>query len=81
MGITCLFIATKFEDNVQPTIYNMMHFAQPGGDHRLLKKHIQELELKILESLNYDIQYPTSYRFFEIFCNQVKARSTHRVFG
>lgn len=45
LGITCLFIATKFEDIVQPTADMMCHFAQQFGRSIMLKSHLHDYEL------------------------------------
>lgn len=78
LGITCLFIATKFEDIVTPTAQMLCHIGLP---QKVGVNDIYMLELKILSSLNFDVQYPTSYQFFELFCNLVKATNIHRSFG
>lgn len=39
------------------------------------------MELSILSTLSFDVQYPTTYQFYEQFCNLIKASSIHRIFG
>ena len=31
--------------------------------------------------LDFEIQYPTMYRFYQMFCKMVKAPEIHRTFG
>jgi len=79
LGITCFFIATKFEDIATPSAGDLIIMAQI---HRqVFIKDIHALELKILSSLDFDVQFPTTYQFFMLFCNLVNASNTHRVFG
>lgn len=44
-------------------------------------QEVYHLELNILSSLNFDVQYPTTYQFYEQFCNLILASSVHRIFG
>ena len=78
LGIASLLIATKFEDVYQPTTEDLKKHALP---YNIDPKEVKELEKQILQILDFDVQYPSTLRFLEIFCNVVKATNTHRVYG
>ena len=42
---------------------------------------VNHLEKYILEVIDFDVQFPSTYRFYELFCNLVKSSSLHRTFG
>ncbi len=42
---------------------------------------VKALEKEILLSLDFEIQFPTMYRFYQMFCQMVKAPLLHRTFG
>lgn len=42
---------------------------------------IKQLETQTLISIDFDLQFPSSRRFLEVFCNFVNAQDAHRLFG
>ena len=63
LGITALFIASKYEEITPPKIGEFVDVS----DHTYTKKQILRFEFQILKELDYDITFPTTYRFIERF--------------
>jgi len=63
VGITCFFIATKYEEIEPPSLKNLVHIC----DHAYSKNEILDLEKLILKTVNYSIAIPTSYVFLKHF--------------
>ena len=63
VGITCLFIADKYEEIYPPELKDHVDIT----DKAYSKEDILNMEIDILKVLKFDITYPTSYRYFEIF--------------
>lgn len=62
LGTTALFIASKYEQ----IAYNPLEDFAKITDDAYKKEDILDMEIKILKALDYDITYPSVYRFFEI---------------
>ena len=62
IAVSSLLIACKYEEIYPPEISSFVYIT----DNAYKKEEILEYELKILESLDYDITYPTPLRFLEI---------------
>jgi hypothetical protein len=80
LGLTCFNIATKFEDIDQPSVENLCQLAT-RTDVEVAERDIKFLTAHVLEVLNFDVQYPTTHRFFEKFSNIVNASEVHRLLG
>ncbi len=63
VGITCLFIADKYEEIYPPELKDHVDIT----DQAYSKEDILNMEIDILKELKFDITYPTSLRYFEIF--------------
>ena len=63
VGITCLFIADKYEEIYPPELKDHVDIT----DKAYSKEDILNMEIDILKELKFDITYPTSLRYFEIF--------------
>ena len=74
-------IATKFEDVIQPTSDHLCRQATNDFGELVHSQEIKNLEKFILEVLNFDVQYPTTNTFFEMFCNRVMASELHKTYG
>jgi hypothetical protein len=62
LGITALFIASKFEEIFFPDLDNYVYVT----DNTYLKKEILAMERDIMNVLQFEISFPSSLRFFEI---------------
>jgi hypothetical protein len=62
LGISALFIASKYEEILYPDLNNFVYIT----DNTYSKKEILAMERDILLNLGFDITIPTCYRFFEI---------------
>jgi cyclin B len=61
LGITALFIASKYEEIYPP---NCNEFAEMT-DKAFSKKEILEMEGKIIFALDFELTVPSAYRFLE----------------
>jgi hypothetical protein len=61
--ITCLFIADKYEEIYPPELKDHVDIT----DQAYSKEDILNMEIDILKELKFDITYPTSLKYFEIF--------------
>jgi cyclin A len=78
IGVTCLLIACKFEE-ITPQGVDMLCFLAQNPNVR--PEAVYNMELRVLHALDFDVQFPTTFRFYEMFCNLVNASDTHRLFG
>jgi hypothetical protein len=73
-GVTCMFIASKYED-VKPllmtTIFNKI------GHQRISEEKIKDVELEILRSLSYKIGAPTPLEFVTNIIESVPQLKNH----
>lgn len=91
LGPTALLIASKFEDIDQPTAQFLSHMSQLiqiSKNFSLLRISepitadlIKKLETQTLICIDFDLQFPSSRRFFEVYSNFVNASKIHRLFG
>ena len=63
VGVTSMFIASKYEDIYPPEVKDFSYIT----DHAYTKKEILNMEIDILSSLNFNITFPTPFRFIEIY--------------
>lgn len=59
VGITCLLIASKYEEICAPSIKNLVYLCQDS----CTEKDIQDAEKYILKTINWDLSYPTPITF------------------
>ena len=64
LGITCMFIASKFEDEYPIQMY---HAQQKIGHNKFSVYAIKQKEKEILECLNFDIVYSTMLDFINLY--------------
>ena len=63
VGVTCLLIASKYEEIYPPTLQEFVHIT----DNTYCKSDILDMEFHLLHSLSFDLTFPTPYRFLERF--------------
>lgn len=59
VGVTAMFIASKYEEVLSPHVQNFKHVADDGFS----ESEILTAERYILQSLNYDLSYPNPMNF------------------
>lgn len=59
VGLTCLFIAAKYEEVVCPSVENFLHMADGGYED----EEILQAERYVLSTLQYDLSYPNPIHF------------------
>lgn len=59
VGITAMFIASKYEEVLSPHVSNFRHVADDG----FTEAEILKAERFVLQSLNYDLSYPNPMNF------------------
>lgn len=64
VGISSLLIACKYEEIYPPELKSFVYIT----DNAYKKEDVLNMERNILETLDYDITYPTPLRFMEILC-------------
>jgi len=62
LGTTALFIASKYEEIIYPCIDDFTKVT----DDAYNKEEVLKMEYEIFELLEFDLTYPSPYRFFEI---------------
>ena len=63
VGVTSMFIASKYEDIYPPEVKDFSYIT----DHAYTKKEILNMEMEILSTLNFNVTFPTPFRFIEIY--------------
>lgn len=64
VGVASLFIASKFEEIYPPLIKSFIYIT----DNAYNKKELLDMERKILEIFEFDINYPSPLRYMEMLC-------------
>ena len=64
LGITAMHIAGKYEEIYPPELKNLLRVS----DNAVSKQEIIEMEYRILNTLQFSVTFPSSYRFLERFC-------------
>ncbi len=59
VGLTCLFIAAKYEEVVCPSVHNFLSMADGGYDD----EEILAAEKYVLTTLNFDLSFPNPMNF------------------
>lgn len=68
MGVTCMFIASKYED-IQPLKMKMVF--EKIAHKKLSIEKMKSMELKILQKIHYKIPAPTTLEFLKIYLKHV----------
>jgi len=63
LGITALLVACKYEEIYPPEIRELIHMT----DNAYNKDQVLQMENEILNIVNFNITFPTSYKFLQIF--------------
>ena len=63
LGITAMFIASKYEDIYPPDLKEFIFMT----DNAYTREELMKLECDILDIIEFNMTYPTSLRFLEIF--------------
>lgn len=61
VGITAMFIATKYEEIYPPDVAKLVYIT----DNAYQKQDVLNLEMNMLSALNFDITVPTPLKFFD----------------
>ena len=62
VAVSSLLIACKYEEIYPPEISSFVYIT----DNAYNQEQILNMEIKILEALDYDLTYPTQYRYLEL---------------
>lgn len=62
LGTTALFISSKYEEIIYPCIDEFTKIT----DNAYKKEEVLQMENEIFKELEFDLTYPSSFRFFEI---------------
>lgn len=68
LGITSLFITNKYEEIYPPELKDHVEVT----DNAYNKKDVLEMESLILNKLEFNITFPTCFKFFEVFFEKFK---------
>ena len=60
-----MMLASKYEERYPPNIYDFIHITDDTYD----REQMIDLEFKLLTVLEFDLTFPTCYRFMERFVN------------
>ena len=63
LGITALLIACKYEEIYPPKLKKLIHMT----DNAYNKEEALKMEYDILDIVNFNVSFPTSYKFLEIY--------------
>jgi len=70
LGVTSMLIASKYEDIYPPEIKDFIFMT----DNAYTKDELIEMENDILDKIQFNMTYPTSFRFLEIFRKILKLK-------
>ncbi|XP_037940816.1 G2/mitotic-specific cyclin-B-like isoform X1 [Teleopsis dalmanni] len=73
VGVTALFIATKFEELYPPPLSDLIYTT----DNTYTAKQILQMELKIFQAINCDLSRPLPIHFLRRFSKAAKAEDRH----
>ena len=76
LGITALLIACKYEEIYPPEIKELILMT----DNAYNKEQVLQMENEILKAVNFNVTFPTSLKFLEIFKNKLnlEEKNYHR---
>ena len=70
LGVTSMFIASKYEDIYPPEIKDFIFMT----DNAYTKEELIKMENDILDKIQFNMTYPTSFRFLEIFKKKINLK-------
>ena len=70
-GVTAMLIACKYEEIYPPIVRDFVYIT----DNAYTKEEILEMERRMLQTLDFNIQTTSAYRFLERFCKIAKVDS------
>ena len=70
LGVTYMFIASKYEDIYPPEIKDFIFMT----DNAYTKEELIKMENDILDKIQFNITYPTSFIFLEIFKKKINLK-------
>ena len=70
LGITSLLIACKYEEIYPPEIKELIHMT----DNAYSRKQVYKMEYEILNAVKFNITFPTSLKFLELFKNKLNLK-------
>ncbi|KAM8720417.1 hypothetical protein ACLKA7_006463 [Drosophila subpalustris] len=73
VGVTALFIATKYEEMKPPVIADFVYIADDAYTHR----EIRQMELQILKAIDSNLSRPLSIHFLHRFVKAANAEGAH----
>ena len=77
LGIAALLIASKETEIFFPKLQNLSDIS----DHSYTKKEINEMEIKVMQHLNFDILAPTAEEFYGLLAEFCEFTEKQRYFG
>ena len=63
VGVTCMLVASKYEEIYAPEVQDFVYIT----DNAYSKAQIFEMEHSLLHTLEFDVTFPSAYRFLERF--------------
>ena len=73
LGITAIHIAGKYEEIYPPTLDKLVRVTQSS----ISTADIVQMELKILTALDFEVIWPSAYRFLERFCRVLQVNEKY----
>ena len=70
VGVTAMLIACKYEEMYPPEVKDFIYIT----DKAYNKEEVLNMEIEMLKTLNYDITFPTQYKFLEFYKKKIKFR-------
>ena len=77
LGVTCMLIASKYEDINPPEVRDFIYIT----DYTYTRGQILDCETEVLKALDFDLTFPTSFRFLERYAQLVDADELEFVFA
>ena len=71
LGITCLFIAAKYEEIYPPGATAFADITDTG----YTKQHVKSMEFIVLTTINFDVSIPTASTFLSYYCHLLNMSS------
>lgn len=69
LGITAMLIASKYEERYPPDVGDFVHIT----DNTYTKQQLLNLEFQVLKVLDFELTFPTCFRFLERFAQVAQA--------
>jgi cyclin B len=77
VGVTSLFIASKFEDTLAPEVNDLVYITDKSYD----RDEIINMEVSILKTLEFNISTPSIYLFLERYCSCLQIDKKNSTFA